>query len=98
MEIGKGIFNFNLFQRVLYLNFQNKNRGYIQGGSGWLASNEAIRLFGERYEKEPSFCTSITGYLEDQEISNCYRKVGVYPGESRDLLMRERFLMNSFEE
>jgi hypothetical protein len=31
-------------------------------------------------------------------MSNCYRKVGVYPGESRDSLKRERFLMNAFEE
>jgi hypothetical protein len=83
-----------VYYKIKYL---NKNF-QIKGGSGWLASHEAIRLFGERYEKEPKFCVSITGFVEDQEMSNCYRKVGVYPGESRDSLKRERFLMNAFEE
>ena len=73
-------------------------RGFIQGGSGWLASNEAIKLFGNRYKKDPKFCVGVVGVVEDQEMSNCYRKLGVYPGESRDSLLRERFIMNSIQE
>jgi hypothetical protein len=37
------------------------------------------------------------GRWEDQEICNCFRKLGIYPGESRDEMGRERFHMESLE-
>ena len=87
----------NEMQRACYTNGDN-SRGFIQGGSGWVSSHEAIRRFGQEMKKDPTFCVCSDGHNEDQEISDCYRKVNVYPGESRDKEMRERFLMNSFAE
>ena len=84
-------------QKAAYTSGDN-NRGFIQGGSGWLASREAIRLFAEGMKKDPNFCVCRNGAIEDQEVSDCYRKVNVYPGESRDAENRERFLMNAFAE
>jgi glycoprotein-N-acetylgalactosamine 3-beta-galactosyltransferase len=76
----------------------DNSRGFIQGGSGWLSSHEAIKRFGEAMKRDPNFCVCGNGALEDQEISNCYRKVDVYPGESRDEENRERFFMDTFAE
>jgi glycoprotein-N-acetylgalactosamine 3-beta-galactosyltransferase len=76
----------------------DNSRGFIQGGSGWLSSHEAIKRFGEAMKRDPNFCVCGNGAREDQEISDCYRKVDVYPGESRDEENRERFLMNQFSE
>ena len=76
----------------------DNSRGFIQGGSGWLSSREAIKRFGEAMKKDSNFCVCTNGALEDQEISDCYRKVDVYPGESRDEENRERFLMETFAE
>jgi hypothetical protein len=84
-------------EKRIYTSGDN-NRGFIQGGSGWLASREAIKLFAEAMKKDPSFCPNRNGLIEDQEVSDCYRKVNVYPGESRDSENRERFLMNAFDE
>ena len=76
----------------------DNTRGFIQGGSGWLVSRESIRLFGEARRKNPHFCQLKIGAWEDQDMSDCYRKIDVYPGESRDSDNRERFLMNKFDE
>ena len=84
-------------KKAIYTSGDN-NRGFIQGGSGWLSSHEAIRLFGESMKRDAKFCVCQNGQIEDQEISDCYRKVDVYPGESRDNENRERFLMNAFVE
>jgi glycoprotein-N-acetylgalactosamine 3-beta-galactosyltransferase len=74
----------------------DNSRGFIQGGSGWLSSHEAIRRFGEAMKRDARFCICRDGRREDQEISDCYRRVDVYPGESRDNENRERFIMDSF--
>ena len=99
-----------LYGKVMIYNEQLKkvythgdnSKGFIQGGSGWLASREAIRLFAQAQRKDPvNFCRwphGRIGYQEDQEVSDCYRKVDVYSGESHDELNRERFLMNAFQE
>jgi glycoprotein-N-acetylgalactosamine 3-beta-galactosyltransferase len=84
-------------QKAFYTSGDN-NRGFIQGGSGWLSSHEAIKRFGEAMKKNNKFCVCHNGWIEDQEMSDCYRKVNVYPGESRDNENRERFLMNAFVE
>ena len=60
-------------------------------------SREAFRLFGEAMKNDSKFCVLYQGTAEDQEISNCLRKLDIYPGETRDELMRERFLMDPFE-
>ena len=70
----------------------------MQGGSGVLFSHESVRLFGKAMEMNSSFCVMLNGAAEDQEISDCFRKLNVYPGESRDELNRERFLMDTFAQ
>ena len=84
-------------QLRMYTSGDNR-RGFIQGGSGWLVSRESIRRFGAAMAKDPNFCVLKMGAWEDQDMSDCYRKLDVYPGESRDPEIRERFLMNKFEE
>ena len=76
----------------------DNRRGFLQGGSGVLMSREAVRLFGAEMRRDPSFCVMLDGTAEDQEMSDCFRKLGVYPGETRDSLNRERFLMDSFAQ
>jgi hypothetical protein len=36
------------------------------------------------------------GALEDQEISDCFRKINIYPGETKDSLGRQRFFHDSY--
>jgi hypothetical protein len=69
-----------------------------KGGSGFLISRESLKLLIESMRKDPKFCVMIKGRWEDQEISNCFRKINVYPGEARDELGRERFFMDQFHE
>ena len=38
------------------------------------------------------------GELEDQEISDCFRKVNVYPGETKDSLGRQRFFHDNYTQ
>ena len=79
-------------------NAGDNSKGFLQGGSGFLISRESLRLFVESMRKDPDFCVMIAGELEDQEISNCFRKIDVYPGETRDELGRERFFMDKFRQ
>ena len=76
----------------------NNTRGFVQGGTGVLFSRESVRLFGEAMKKDPTFCVMKMGQLEDQEISDCFRKLNIYPGETRDSADREQFLMDTFEQ
>ena len=76
----------------------NNTKGFLQGGSGFLISRESLRLFVETMRKDPSFCVMLLGRLEDQEISNCFRKINIYPGETRDEFGRERFFMDQFHQ
>ena len=57
-----------------------------------------MQRFAKEMRKNASFCVMIDGRTEDQEISDCFRKLNIYPGESRDELNRERFLMDTFEQ
>jgi glycoprotein-N-acetylgalactosamine 3-beta-galactosyltransferase len=77
---------------------ENIEQGFIQGGAGWLISKETVKLFVETQNKDPNFCVMKRGQLEDQEICNCFRKLNIFPGETRDDEWRERFLMDKFEQ
>ena len=77
---------------------ENIENGFIQGGAGWLISRDSVKLFIETLNKNPKFCVMIRGQLEDQEICNCFRKLNIFPAETRDDEFRERFLMDKFEQ
>ena len=94
---GKVMKHSTIDDKDVYTSGDN-TRGFIQGGSGWLVSRESIRRFGMAMAKDPQFCELKVGAWEDQDMSDCYRKLDVYPGDSRDAEMRERFLMNKFDE
>ena len=76
----------------------NNSAGFLQGGSGFLISRESLRLFVKEYKKDAKFCVMIAGSKEDQEICDCFRKINIYPGETRDSQNRERFLMDKFDQ
>ena len=76
----------------------NNSKGFLQGGSGFLISRESLRLFVREYKKDAKFCVMLSGTREDQEISDCFRKINIYPGETRDSQDRERFLMDRFDQ
>ena len=79
-------------------NAGDNRKGFLQGGTGFLISREALRLFVRAKRKDPTFCVMYKGRWEDQEISNCFRKINVYPGETRDEVNRERFFMDQFHQ
>ena len=74
------------------------DKGFIQGGSGWLISRNSLKLFIETTKKDPQFCVMKRGQLEDQEICSCFKKLNIFPAETRDDELRERFLMDKFEQ
>jgi glycoprotein-N-acetylgalactosamine 3-beta-galactosyltransferase len=76
---------------------KNIDKGFIQGGAGWLISRESVKIFVETLNKDPNFCVMKRGQLEDQEICNCFRKINILTSESRDEEYKERFLMDKFE-
>lgn len=67
--------------------------GYFSGGSGYVMSNQALRLFVEKILTNTSLCRvdSDTG-SEDWNTGACMEDAGVYPGDTRDALKRDRFL------
>ena len=77
---------------------ENIDKGFIQGGAGWLMSRDSLKIFIETIKKDPQFCVMKRGQLEDQEICNCFRKLNIFPAETRDDESRERFLMDKFEQ
>lgn len=77
---------------------ENIDKGFIQGGAGWLISRESLKLFIETMRKDSQFCVMKRGQLEDQEICNCFRRINILTSDSRDREYKERFLMDKFEQ
>ena len=77
---------------------ENLDRGFIQVGAGWLISRDSLKQFIESTKQDPKFCVMKRGQLEDQEICNCFKKLNIFPAETRDDELRERFLMDKFEQ
>lgn len=80
----------------IYFGCRLKNyvqQGYMSGGSGYVMSREALRLFKEEALPNPDKCggNSKVG-AEDVEIGHCLYNVGVLAGDSRDEMNRSRFL------
>lgn len=67
--------------------------GYFSGGSGYVMSNTALRLFAEKILSNTSFCNVENDEgNEDWNMGLCFDIAGVYPVGSRDLAKKERFV------
>lgn len=74
-------------------NTSDHKNGYFSGGSGYVMSNKAVRLFAEQILTNKSMCkVDRDNTAEDWEAAKCFEKVGVLAGDGRDLIKRERFL------
>ena len=80
-----------------WLNDGDIDKGFLQGGSGFVISRETIKQFSEAYTKNSSFCSRRKGRFGDQQITTCFRKLNIYPGETRDESGRERFHMDRLD-
>lgn len=77
--------------------------GYFSGGSGYAMSRNSVRTFVEKvlvnqtFYHEKSWKTGChietDKRIEDWDITVCLDYFNVYPGDGRDVLKRERFLM-----
>lgn len=65
------------------------NYGYHSGGAGYLLSREAMMRFGKKLNESFEKCSFIG--LEDQDVADTLRTVGVYPNKSIDENGYERF-------
>lgn len=63
---------------------------YPSGGAGYFMSNTAFNLLGEKLTKNINFCSPGFG-IEDYDIGRCFKKLGVYTGNTTDEFGRERF-------
>ncbi|XP_034480994.1 glycoprotein-N-acetylgalactosamine 3-beta-galactosyltransferase 1 [Drosophila innubila] len=77
-------FNFKM------LNTNQKNASYMSGGSGYVLSREALRLFVHGLN-DSSKCRQQDDSPEDVEAGACLFRSGVTAGDSRDLKLRYRF-------
>ncbi|KAH8400591.1 hypothetical protein KR222_007554 [Zaprionus bogoriensis] len=77
-------FNYKLF------NVEQKNASYMSGGSGYVLSREALRMFVHGLN-DSSKCRQQDDSAEDVEAGLCLYNVGVPAGDSRDSRLRNRF-------
>ncbi|EDV46663.1 glycoprotein-N-acetylgalactosamine 3-beta-galactosyltransferase 1 [Drosophila erecta] len=67
-----------------------KNESYMSGGSGYVLSREALRIFAEGLN-DTSKCRQEDDHAEDVEMGKCLFNLGVKAGDSRDEQLRNRF-------
>ncbi|XP_030244992.1 glycoprotein-N-acetylgalactosamine 3-beta-galactosyltransferase 1-like [Drosophila navojoa] len=77
-------YNFKLF----YSPFGNAS--YMSGGSGYVLSREALRIFVHGLN-DSSKCRQEDNHAEDVEMGVCLYNLGVLAGDSRDSTLRNRF-------
>lgn len=71
----------------------NLKYGFFSGGSGYVISNQALKLFAEEILKNLTLCQIKTDIgKEDVSMAQCLDVAGVRPVDTRDPLKRERFL------
>ncbi|XP_068159287.1 glycoprotein-N-acetylgalactosamine 3-beta-galactosyltransferase 1 [Drosophila tropicalis] len=68
-----------------------KNGSYMSGGSGYILSREALRIFATGVN-DSSKCRQQDDQAEDLEMGICLFNLGVQSGDSRDASLRFRFL------
>ncbi|VDL74541.1 unnamed protein product [Nippostrongylus brasiliensis] len=77
-----------------YIGFRLKRRmkrhGYNAGGSGYIMSRSAMKVFSEQLFHEKTLCPYHE--WEDFAVARCLASVGIYPKDSRDEKHRQRFL------
>ncbi|KAE9421079.1 hypothetical protein Angca_008770 [Angiostrongylus cantonensis] len=77
-----------------YLGFRLKrrmaNHGYNAGGSGYVISKAALKIFAEKLFHSRNLCPYHE--WEDLAVARCLSSVGIYASDTRDLLRRQRFL------
>ncbi|XP_016976938.1 glycoprotein-N-acetylgalactosamine 3-beta-galactosyltransferase 1 [Drosophila rhopaloa] len=69
---------------------QLKNASYMSGGSGYVLSREALRIFAEGHN-DSTKCRQEDNSAEDLEMGKCLFNLGVKAGDSRDGQFRNRF-------
>ncbi|XP_033170353.1 glycoprotein-N-acetylgalactosamine 3-beta-galactosyltransferase 1 [Drosophila mauritiana] len=67
-----------------------KNESYMSGGSGYVLSREALRIFAEGLN-DTTKCRQEDDHAEDVEMGKCLFNLGVKAGDSRDEQLRNRF-------
>jgi len=64
-------------------------RGFVDGAV-YIVSNEGMQVFNT-IMRNNSICPDFHRAEEDQELSRCMAKVGIYPPDTRDKMGKERF-------
>ena len=64
----------------------------MSGGAGYVLSKESLKRFATESLTDPSKCKQQANGMEDVEMGNCLKAVGVRNEDSRDNLGRFRFL------
>ncbi|SPP86628.1 glycoprotein-N-acetylgalactosamine 3-beta-galactosyltransferase 1 [Drosophila guanche] len=67
-----------------------KNESYMSGGSGYVLSREALRVFVEGLN-DTTKCRQEDDHAEDMEMGRCLFNLDVKAGDSRDSKLRHRF-------
>ncbi|XP_017134547.1 glycoprotein-N-acetylgalactosamine 3-beta-galactosyltransferase 1 isoform X1 [Drosophila miranda] len=67
-----------------------KNESYMSGGSGYVLSREALRIFAEGLN-DSTKCRQQDNNAEDVEMGSCLFNLDVKAGDSRDSKLRPRF-------
>lgn len=62
----------------------------MSGGSGYVLSREALRIFAEGVN-DTTKCRQEDDHAEDVEMGKCLFNLGVKAGDSRDEQLRNRF-------
>ncbi|KAL7073027.1 hypothetical protein ACQ4LE_007861 [Meloidogyne hapla] len=66
-------------------------QGYMSGGSGYVLSRAALRLFVEKGIPDQKICRQDENGAEDAEMGKCMELLGIRAGDSRDNEGRHRF-------
>lgn len=70
--------------------FSFQNNGYNSGGSGYILSNAAMRMFVEQLYHNVRLCPYDRG--EDRGMGRCLESVGITPSDTRDDQELNRFM------